>query len=70
MLTYLPNVNTKWEPSPPTFGSLVGHVRKLYCVKLFVNLLPFSYNASAHKDQNQNWYVIGYVKVQKLSFHR
>ena len=22
-----------------------------------------------HKDQNQNWCVIGYVNVQKMSFH-
>ena len=31
--------------TPPTFDSLVQHVRKSYFV-YFLNLLPFSYNAS------------------------
>ena len=35
----------------------------------YFNLLPLSYNASAYKDRNQNWCVIGYVNVQKMSFH-
>ena len=35
----------------------------------YFNLLPLSYNVSAYKDQNQNWCVIGYVNVQKMSFH-
>ena len=35
----------------------------------YFNLLPLSYNVSACKDQNQNWCVIGYVNVQKMSFH-
>ena len=34
----------------------------------YFNLLPLSYNVSAYKDQNQNWCVIGYVNVQKMSF--
>ena len=35
----------------------------------YFNLLPLSYNVSAYKDQNQNRCVIGYVNVQKMSFH-
>ena len=35
---------------------------------MYYNLLPLSYNVSAYKDQNQNWCVIGYANVQKMSF--
>ena len=35
----------------------------------YFNILPLSYNVSAYKDQNQNWCVIGYVNVQKMSFN-
>ena len=35
----------------------------------YFNLHPLSYNVSAYKDQNQNWCVIGYMNVQKRSFH-
>ena len=54
--------------TPSMFGSLVLHVHKSYFVYVFFNHLPFSYNASAYKDQNQNWCVIGYVKVQSCLF--
>ena len=56
-----------YAATPPTFDSLVQHVRKSYFV-YFLNLLPFSYNASAYKDHNQNWCVIGHVKVQNCLF--
>ena len=41
-----------------------------HIVSFNFNRISFSYNASAYIDQNQNWCVLGYVKVQKLSFHR
>ena len=34
----------------------------------YFNILPFSFNVSAYKDHNQNWCVIEYVNVQKMSF--
>ena len=42
-----------------------SHIGFIY----YFNLPPLSYNVSAYKDQNQNWCVIGYVNVQKISFH-
>ena len=57
-----------WLPHPPlvVWNNLYkGHTGFIYNF----NLLPLSYNVSAYKDQNQNWCVIGYVDVQKMSFH-
>ena len=34
----------------------------------YLNLLLLSFYISAHKDQNQNWCVIGYVNGQKRIF--
>ena len=53
--------------TPPTFDSLEKHVRKSYFVYSFL-IFPLSYNASAYKDYNQNWCVIGHVKVQNCLF--
>ena len=57
-----------WLPHPPlvVWNDLYkDHIGFIY----YFNLLPLSYNVSAYKDQNQNWCVIGYVNVQKMSFH-
>ena len=57
-----------WLPHPPSvvWNDLYkDHIGFIY----FFNLLPLSYNVSAYKDQNQNWCVIAYVNVQKMSFH-
>ena len=51
-----------WLPHPPlvVWSYLYkDHIGFIY----FFNLLPFSYNVSAYKDQNRNWCVIGYVNV-------
>ena len=55
-----------WLPHPPLivwYNMYENHI--LY---IFLNLLPFSFNASAYKDHNQNWYVIGHMKVQNCLF--
>ena len=52
-----------WLPHPPLvvwYDMNENHILYIY----FVNLLHYSYNASAYKDQIQNWCVIGYVKVK------
>ena len=57
-----------WLPHPPlvVWNDLnKDHIGFIY----YFHLLPLSYNVSAYKDQNQNWCVIGYVNVQKMSFH-
>ena len=42
----------------------------MICTKIILGLLiTLIYNVSAYKDQNQNWCVIGYVNVQKMSSH-
>ena len=51
-----------WLPHP-----LLIVWNDLYKFIYYLNLLPLSYNVSAYKDQNQNWCVIGYVNVQKMS---
>ena len=53
--------------TPPTFDSLVNMYEN-HILYIFFDLLPFSYNASAYKDHNQNWCVIGNVKVQNYLF--
>ena len=56
-----------WLPHPPleVWSDLYkDHIRFIY----YFNLLHLSYNVSACKDQNQNWCVIVYVNVQKMSF--
>ena len=46
-----------WLPHPPLVSGMI-------CTKIilglfnFFYLLPLSYNVSAYKDQNQNWFVI------------
>ena len=37
----------------------------IFCIFIF-NLLLFSHNASAYKDQNKNWCVIGYVSCKTV----
>ena len=57
-----------WLPHPPlvVWNDLYkDHIGFIY----YFNLLPLCYNVSAYKDQNQNWCVIGYVNVQKMSYH-
>ena len=59
-----------WLPHPPlvVWNDLYkDHIGFIY----YFNLLPLIYNVSANKDQNQNWCVtvIGFVNVQKMSFH-
>ena len=57
-----------WLPHPPlvVWNDLYkDHIGFIY----YFNLLSLSYNVSAYKDQNQNWCVIGYAKVQKMPFH-
>ena len=57
-----------WLPIPPLevwIDLYKDHKGFIY----YFNLLPLSYNVSAYKDQNQNWCVIGYVNVQKMSFY-
>ena len=57
-----------WLPHPPlvVWNDLYkDHIGFIY----YFNLLPLSYNVSAYKDQNQNWCLIGYGNVQKMSFH-
>ena len=52
-----------WLPHPPlvVWNDLYKyHIGFIY----YINLLLLSY-----KDQNQNWCFIGYVNVQKMSFH-
>ena len=56
-----------WLPHPPlvVWNDLYkDHIGLIY----YFNL-PLSYIVSAYKDQNQYWCVIGYVNVQKMSFH-
>ena len=56
-----------WLPSPHLvvwYDMYKNHILYIY----FLYLLLFSYNASAYKDHNQNWCVIGYVKVQNCLF--
>ena len=56
-----------WIPHPPlvVWNDLSkDHIGFIY----YFNLIPLSYNVSAYKDQNQNWFVIGYVNVQKMFF--
>ena len=57
-----------WLPHPPlvVWNDLYkDHIGFIY----YFNLLPLCYNVSAYKDQNQNWCVIGYMNVQKMSYH-
>ena len=57
-----------WLPYPPLvvwnelYKDYIGFI-------YYYNLLHLSYNISAYKTQNQNCCVIGYVNVQKRSFH-
>ena len=53
-----------WLPHPPLevwYDMYENHILYNYFY-----LLPFSYNASAKFDQNQNWCVIGYMKVKTV----
>ena len=57
-----------WLPHSPlvVWNDLYkDHIRFIY----YFNLFPLSYNVSAFKDQFQNWCVIEYVNVHKMSFH-
>ena len=57
-----------WLPHPPLVvlkDLYKDHIGFIYQF----NLLPLSYNVPAYKDPNQNWCVIGYVNVQKMSFY-
>ena len=56
-----------WLSHPPlvVWNDLYkDHIGFIY----YFNPLHLSYNDSAHKDQNKNWFVIGNVNVQKISF--
>ena len=57
-----------WIPHPPLVVWNDLYKDHIWFIDYF-NLLPFRFNVSAYKDQNQNWCVIGYVNVQKMSFH-
>ena len=57
-----------WLSHPPlvVWNDLYkDHIGFIY----YFNPLLLSYNDSAHKDQNQNGFVIGNVNVQNMSFH-
>ena len=57
-----------WLPHPPLVVWNDLYKDHIWCI-YHCNLLPLNKNVSAYEDQNQNWCVIGYVIVQKISFY-